>query len=285
VFWTWCARVAWIALPLTTGAELTDALNGWSRAPIIVATILLWAAWLAGLVALLAPRPWGFTLLRAVAPAAFALSVAAPVGTFTRLGASVIGFIAMVLALSAPVARASANALAYGDEDRYPLSIPVTLMVLPVPLAALCLTGGVSIGPLLLAAQRYIAGASAVVIGFPLAFVAWNSLNALSRRWLVLVPAGVTLVDPMTTADPTLMPREQVGEITTDVHGAALDLRLGPARGTITIRLRDRAYFSRRRGRLDAEVVEAEVLRIAVVDRHHFFAAAHARHLPIAART
>jgi hypothetical protein len=284
VFWTWCARVAWIVLPVTTGAALTDALDGWSRAPIIVAMVLVWGAWLAGLIALLAPRPWGFTILRAVAPAAFALSVIAPAAALTRAGASLIGFIAMVLALSAPVARASANALAYGDEDRYPLSIPATLMVLPVPLAVLCLTGGVSIGPLLLADERYIAGAGAVVIGFPLAFVAWKSLNALSRRWLVLVPAGVTLVDPMTTADPTLMPREQVGAITTDPRGAALDLRLGPARGTITIGLRDRAYFSRRRGRVDAEVVETKVLRVAVVDRHHFFAAAEVRRLPVLTR-
>jgi hypothetical protein len=284
VFWTWCARVAWIVLPFTTGAALTDALDGWSRAPIIVAMILLWGAWLAGAIALLAPRPWGFSILRAVAPAAFALSVIAPAAAVTRVGASVIGFIAMVLALSAPIARASANALAYGDEDRYPLAVPATLMLLPVPLAALCLTGGISIGPLLLADQRYIAGGAAVIIGFPLAYISWNSLYSLSRRWLVLVPAGVTLVDPMTTADPTLMPREQVGGITTDEHGAALDLRLGPARGTITIGLRERAYFSRRRGRVDAEVVEATVVRIAVVDRHHFFEAAQVRRLPVPTR-
>ena len=67
----WCARLSWALLPLAAGDALADALADWSRAG-VVATVLLWGAWAAGLVALLAPRPWGLTALRVVAPSAVA---------------------------------------------------------------------------------------------------------------------------------------------------------------------------------------------------------------------
>src|SRR4051812_12668321 len=60
----WTARAAWIVLPFTIGTAIEEAIQPWSHSPQILAAALMWAAWFAGLVALLAPRPWGFTLLR-----------------------------------------------------------------------------------------------------------------------------------------------------------------------------------------------------------------------------
>ncbi|MCU1427566.1 MAG: hypothetical protein JWL83_1566 [Actinomycetia bacterium] len=281
VIWTWCARAAWVVLPFTAGAAIADALGGWSRAPAVVAMVLLWAAWLAGLIALLAPRPWGFAILRVVAPNAFVISAIADAPGGTRVVAVVCSLVAMVFALGAPIARASANSISYGNEDRFPLSVPVPLALAPLPIAVLVIAAGVSAGPLLIADGRVIAGVIALVAGLPVAVLAANSVRALSRRWLVFVPAGLVVVDPLTLADPLLMPREDVEAIVTSAVPGALDLRLGAARGTTTFALHDHATLARRRGRANAVMLHARALRIAVVDRRTMVEVALGRRLPV----
>src|SRR4051812_49532899 len=107
--WLWCARLTWALLPVSAGGALGGALEGWSTSPARVAAILLWTAWTVGLVALLAPRPWGLTALRVVAPAAVVVSLltiggaSAPAITFSVLSCA----LAAGFALSAPVAQAA----------------------------------------------------------------------------------------------------------------------------------------------------------------------------------
>ena len=188
----WCARLTWALLPIATGDALADALDGWATAPAFVAAIFLWGAWAIGLVALLAPRPWGVTALRVAGPSAVVVTVlAAPSagGISAALGITA-AVVAAGFALSAPVARAAGNALAYGDESRFPLRIPPALKYSLVPVAVVVVSVGVTAGPLLLADERYILGGIALVIGLPAAAFFARSLHALSRRWLVLVPAG-----------------------------------------------------------------------------------------------
>jgi hypothetical protein len=281
VIWTWCARVAWVTLPFTAGVALADALDSWPHAPAIVAIVLLWAGWLAGAIALLAPRPWGFAVLRVAAPVAIATTALADAPGTTRAIGVAAAVVATVLALGAPIARASANALAYGSEDRYPLAVPPTLAFLPLPLAVAVVAGGLAAGPLLLANGRLAIGVPALVAGLPLAALAANSVFSLSRRWFVLVPAGVVIVDPLTLADPVLVPREQLATITLDHRAEALDLRLGPARGAITLWLAEPTTFVRRRGRAGMAAVQSAVVRVGVVDRSAFVSAARARRLPI----
>ena len=118
-----------------------------------------------------------------------------------------------MFALSAPVAQATGNALAYGDEVRFPLRIPPALFLGPVPLAVLLIGAGVSVGPLLIANEHYVAGVVLTVVGVAVAAVLARSLHALSLRWLVLVPAGVVVVDPLALADPVLMRREVIDHV------------------------------------------------------------------------
>ncbi len=283
MIWKWCARAAWVVLPLTVGTELARALKGWSDAPAVVAMVLLWAAWLAGTIALFAPRPWGFAILRVVAPSAVVVAAAAGAPAAIRTLGVVFAVLALVLALGAPIARASANSISYGDEDRFPLSIPASIASAPLPIAVLLVAGGISAGPLLLADGRVIGGVVALVVGLPAAALASNSIRALSNRWLVFVPAGVVLVDPLTLADPMLMPREDIAEITTGRVDGALDVRLGVARGTITISLRDHAMLMRRRGRADAVVLHARTICLAIVDRRHALEVATRRRIPVTA--
>jgi hypothetical protein len=267
----WCARLTWVLLPVSAGGALSDALAGWSTSPARCAAVLLWTAWAFGLVALLAPRPWGLTALRVVAPGAMILAIASVPST--RAGSSVLAVsscvVAGVFALSAPVAHAAVNAIAYGDEVRFPLRVPMSLLLGPVPLAVLLVGAGVSTGPLLLADGRVLLGVVVTALGFAIAFVLTRSLHALARRWLVIVPAGIVVVDPLTLADPVLMRREHVAALRrdseADATADALDLRLGTQAGTLVLTLNREQSFARRRGRRDAELRDAGVVLVSTV--------------------
>jgi len=283
----WCARLTWAVLPITTGNAFTDALQQWSTAPKIVAGILLWAVWAAGLVALLAPRPWGLTLLRVAAPAATLTTIVTVWSTSNASASLAIGWLllATVLALAPPVALAAGNALAYGDELRFPLRIPTPLQVLPVPLAVLLIASGAVTGPLLIADERFVVGIPALIVGWPLAAFLIRSLHALSRRWLVLVPAGVVVVDPLILTDPALMRREQIVSLGRTVDdpslARSLDLRLGARHGSVTITLHEPYEFARRLGRTGTALAETDVVLVAPIQVAQMLEVASTRRLAV----
>jgi hypothetical protein len=244
-------------MPLTAGSAASHALGDWTAPPRVVAVTFLWLAWGAGLVALLAPRPSGLTVVRVVAPAFFVLAVAAAIAddatTAAALGA-VVGTGAAAAAVADPaVALASANGAAYGDERRHPLRTPPALYLAPLPLARALAVAGPVAGPLLLADGELVWGLVALVVGVPLAALAFRSLQVLVRRWLVVVPAGLVVVDPMTLSDPVLVARRQLRAVhgrpaTAPLDPQTVDLRLGATLGTVEIVL-DGALDVVRRGR------------------------------------
>jgi hypothetical protein len=282
----WFARLTWVLLPVSVGGALGDALASWSSVPARVAAVIMWCAWSIGLVALLAPRPWGLTALRIVAPALILVTLASvsSASTQSALLAGTTAIVAAVFALSAPVAQSAVNALAYGDEVRFPLRVPVSLLVGPVPLAVVLAGAGACAGPLLLADGRIIVGVVATLIGFPIAYAMVRSLHSLARRFLVLVPAGVVVVDPLTLADPVLMRREEIAQVRA-LDGRVtdgLDLRLGTRAGTVEITLRAPQSFARRRGRRDAELCDAGVVLVSTVRTAAFVATAADRRIATA---
>jgi len=284
MIWVWCARVCWALLPVTTGTAFADALSGWSTAPARVAAVMLWAVWAAGLVILFVPRPWGLTALRVIAPSGL-ICVAFTV-TSTTVSSAVLAlagaFVATALALSTPIASATANALAYGDEHRVPLRVPVPLLLGPIPLAVVIIAAGATIGILLLAAGFLVAGIALVVVGLPAAFFVSRALHALSLRWLVFVPAGLAIVDPMTLVDPTLVRREDIASVqpygATGAADGVLDLRLGTRGGSVLIELREPVGFTRRRSRDRASVETPDAVALAVTGAGAVVARAQARH-------
>jgi hypothetical protein len=249
--------------------------------------VLLWAAWALGLFALFAPRPWGLTALRVLAPATVATAVLA---AFDANAAPVVVAIASSLvtaafALSAPVAQAAANSAAYGDEVRFPLRIPPSLFLAPVPLAIASIIAGVAVGPVLLADGRVVAGLIVTGVGLALAAALVRSLHSLSCRWLVLVPAGLVVADPLTLADPVLMRREQISRVERSpatTSEAALDLRLGSAAGTICVTLTEVASFARRRGRHEHALQNADAVLVSTVLTSGVVRAASARRIATA---
>jgi hypothetical protein len=237
----WIARVVWIALPFTAATTLDAAVSGWSRAPRAVAWSLVAAVWTLVTIALLVPRPRSFTIVRAGVPA-IGIATFAALPANDRLVASIAAVhvaLAAVLALSAPVAIACADGASYGDEQRWPLRLPPAVGWVLVPLTIGCAAVSVSLGPLLLADGRWLAGGVATLAGAAAGLASLRSLATLERRFVVLVPAGIVVADSLTLADPVLFPREHVRSLepvddpVRGVPGArpgVLDLRLGTRR-------------------------------------------------------
>jgi hypothetical protein len=260
--------VAWASLVITAGPAAADILDSWSSAPRAVASVVLWAVWGAVLLASLAPRPLGLTVLRVAAPVAVVLAVAAApsAGPVKGLLAVTGTAIAAGLAFTPAVGHRFVNGAAYGEERRYPLRVPPALLLGPVPLAAALIAAGVLAGPLLLADGRYAAGLVALLVAVPVVRTAGRSLYALSQRWAVLVPAGIVLKDPLTLVDPVLFPRERIASLRplpfpTAPADDILDLRLGAAAGSLVLELTDEAPLFRARGRArGGEAVKARRL-------------------------
>lgn len=284
----------WVTLPLSAGGAVAEALDGWSRAPEVLAAILCWTAWALALLGLLVPRPVGLTVARVVAPlfAVVALLVLAA-GRADPLPAGIAAgttLVAAVLVARPAVALAAANGIAYGDEIRFPLRVPPALFLGPLPVARLALGAAIASGPLLLADARYAAGAAAIVVGLPVALLTGRALHALSMRWAVLVPAGLVVVDPLTLSDPVLLHRDRIVAMraTGPVRapgGEALDLRLGATLGSVAITLdRPVEVFRATHGRRGAHALRTHEIHIAVLERDQFLDCSTRRRLRVVGR-
>jgi hypothetical protein len=287
----WLVRGVWVTLPVTAGPAAANALVGWSSGPQVVAAVLIWGAWAGVLLAVLAPRPLGLTALRVVAPVFFALAVVAAfadeVSAAAAAGALVVTAVAAALAVTPAIAIAAANGVAYGDERRFPLKTPPVLLLGPLPLAPLLVGAGVATGPLLIAAGRPVIGAITTVVGLPLAAVMARALHGLSRRWVVLVPAGLVLVDPLTLPDPVLFLRERIVSLrAVDPRTAAppgtVDLRLGGLSDSLGLTLdREAEFLFTRRGLRGAAPAKGTEVRFAAVRRADLLATAAERRIRV----
>jgi hypothetical protein len=207
----WVLRLAWAALPLTTGAVLAAGLDGRSRSVQLVANIGLWAGWALVLVATLVPHPVGLTALRLAAPAGLVSVLAAVVAGDPSVVATLVGVagsaVTVALAFAPAAGMLFVNGPSYVDERRYPLRAPGPLLLGPLPLAWAVAVVGPAVGVLLLAAGQWVAGAVVTAVTGVASVVLVRAMHGLSRRWVVFVPAGVVLHDPMTLADPVLFQR------------------------------------------------------------------------------
>ena len=204
----------WLALPFTAGPAYGAALAQHSEAVRLSATILLWAPWAVVLVGTLVPYPAGLTALRLCAPAAFVASVlAAATGrpsVLASAAAVAVTGLDLAVALAPPTGALYVNGPAYPNERRYPLRPPGALLLGPIEASWAVVVGAPAVGILLLAARAWVAGAVVLLVGLPAAVVLARSLHGLSRRWLVFVPAGVVLHDPMALLDPVLFSRKVI---------------------------------------------------------------------------
>ena len=218
----WPFRVIWVVLALSASTSAADAL-GDSTAAVVVWSTVAWVAWGAVLVALLVPRMVGLTVVRILAPAlALAAIAAAAGGSMASVldGLTVVAAaLAIVVALAPWTADALVDGSSYGPERRFALRTPLALTTVAVVTWAVVV--GSAAGALsLLATEQWLAAVGGLVVGAAIAWAGSRSIHQLSKRWLVLVPTGLVVHDPLVMPEPQLFLRQTMA-------------RVGPAEATV----------------------------------------------------
>jgi len=206
----WILRAWWLALPLTAGPAFSDALHSADVPVRTLASVGLWVGWAVGLAATLVPHPLSLTALRVLAPAGVVAAIVTAVGQEGAALAVAWTAVAAGLSLAPDTGILCVNGPAYPNERRFPLRAPGALLLGPLELAWALVVAGVVAGPLLLAGHHWVLGAIATAVGLPVASLLARSLHQLSKRWVVFVPAGLVLVDPIGLVDSVLVRRQQL---------------------------------------------------------------------------
>jgi hypothetical protein len=258
----WLLRATWVALPLTAGSAFAAAFDGRSLPVQTTASVGLWALWAGVLSASLIRLPLTLTIVRVVAPAALVAMLLAELTT-GGIRLDLIATIApLAFAYMPEVGIEFVNGPSYPNERRFPLRPPGLLLLGPVPVAWAVVVGLPAAGALLLAARVWALGAIALAAGAGAVVVLGRSLYGLSRRWIVFVPAGVVIHDPMALADPVLFPREHIVRLALAPVGAderAFDLTMRAFGNAIELDLDEPAPLAMLRG----QTAEVQSLLVA----------------------
>lgn len=201
----WAARVAWLGVGLVAPwSVLADDSSASVRGVLLA---MGWFGWVVVLVALLVPSAISLTASRILVP----LAVIASFAALDPL-CIIVSMIAAVLVLSPDVCDALVQGGAYGAEVRYLLRTPIPYLA-PAVLVWAALVSSVVTGPLLLAVGRWWAG---IPVSLVAALLCWKvpvRLHRLSRRWLVLVPAGIVVHDHLVLAETMMLRRSNISMV------------------------------------------------------------------------
>lgn len=227
------ARVAWVVVPLSGGAAIESAVDGRSSAVRWTTAVGGWSLFAIVAIALLIPAVISLTLARVAAPLVIVAAVGSAIAGGSGLEVALLvvpAIVATAAIFSADVGRWMVQASAYGDEDRFLLRSPVAAGTAAI-VAWLLWAVAFTTGPLMLAAQNWLVGIPVTVVALGLTLFVGPRWHAMSRRWLVLVPAGLVVHDPLVLAD-TLMVRstQLLGLGLAHADTVAADLT-GPASG------------------------------------------------------
>lgn len=222
--------VAWLVLawraPWSSVGGFTDATE-------LVAISWGWAGWIGLAAACLVPSPASLTVVRIVAPLAVICSVAD-----ADPWAAAAAAVAMMATASGTFCDTMAQGGAYGDERRFCLRTPVPQLA-PAALAWMLLVGTTVAGSLTAADGRWPVAVPLLLLA---AIFIWRvpvRLHRLSRRWLVLVPAGVVVHDHVVLAETVMVKRHAVSGVSVTRHPTdAFDLTGGTAGPRLEITLR-----------------------------------------------
>lgn len=228
----WLLRGLWLLTGLAGSAALDDALDA-DHTGATVARILLGLGWVAGVGAMAVPAVRSLTAVRTLVPLSIPAAIAMWVaGADAAISVPALGtaLTATVVAGTAEVGRAFVQASAYGAEDRHLLRPPAAYLAAAV-LSWLVVASLLTIGVALLAAERWAIGIGATAIGALLGAWSWPRWHRLSRRWLVVVPAGLVVHDHLVLAETLMLRRIQLaGLALAGADTEAADLT-GPAGG------------------------------------------------------
>ncbi len=187
----------WQSLAHTHSSAVGSVLLAWG-----------WSSFLAVAIAILVPSPLSLTAIKCITPlvAVCAFASASPAGIFGAVAALIISW-------SALFADVMVQGSAYGEESRFALRTPVPYWA-PTVVAWALLTGSLVGGTLLTAAKNYVVGVLLLIIGALLVRTVPKRLHRLSRRWLVIVPAGIVIHDHLVLFETIMCMRSKIVSIT-----------------------------------------------------------------------
>ena len=229
----WIARAGWIVVAVVGGTAVQAAVDGRSSAVVWTTAIGAWSLWGVVALALAIASVRSLTVVRVGVPLAAVATIGAAIGgapAVDLLGLGIPVIITLGAVAAAEFGRQFVQASAYGDEERFPLRMPVaagTAAVLSWSVWAPALIAG----PLLFAAEQWIVGALVIVVAVGGGVFLGPRWHRLSQRWFVLVPAGIVLRDPVVLADTLALRTGQVARLgLAPADTEAADLT-GPASG------------------------------------------------------
>jgi hypothetical protein len=249
----WAARVAWALLPVSVVASLAAGLESRSDAVALTVAIGLWIGWAVALGAYFVPNAITLTIVRILVPVSIvAIAIIGPIGGFDIGDGLALASTIVVTALCflPAVGAVFLHGIAYGDEVRVALRAPGVLLIGPIEVSWAVLVAGLSVGPLLLAAKQWVIGAVLTAAGLVIVFALARAFHQLARRWVVFVPAGVVVHDPIGLVDPVLFPRGWVrGFAPAPADTDATDLTMGAPGLAVEIALTRKIEIIQRLGR------------------------------------
>jgi hypothetical protein len=227
----WALRVVWVlagfALAVAVSRATHDVPGGFisTAATYLVVGLVV--------VALVVPSPDSLTVSRMLVPAAVPASVIAVTsGERPTVAAIALGLtiVATMLVMSGEVAEALVQGAAYGDERRFPLRTPAPILV-PAFLLWLVWCAATLSAVVLLCNHRWVLGVALAVAAAALTWLVFTRQSRLSNRWLVLVPAGVVVRDPLVLGETLMVQRTNLATAhLAPADSEAADLS-GPAGG------------------------------------------------------
>ena len=263
----WVPRCAWVLLALAPNA-LGASLQSHARTTELVFTGAAWALWSVVTGALFWLSPLSLTAIRMVVPAVF-IGVLVTIFTDPEIGRvwPLIGFLLVTvvcIAVFLPLFGAlHVQASAYGNERRLPLRVPRT-QILPIVLAWLVIAGSLC-GALFAGAAHiwWLLIATSAIFATAVKLLT-PQLHRFSRRWLVVVPAGVVVHDQLLLAETFMVRTSSVVNVVLSASSKDTLNLTGSTRGDfLLVYLRDAEnialspYLSRLLGTLDAVHVKA----------------------------
>lgn len=240
----WVLRVSAVATGATVPL-LSNRLEALSSGASALASIALWATWAVVLLCVLVPSAVSLTALRLVAPAHLAITTILVVGALAgesdavTVAALVPTLITSIVALSADIGSNFVQSSAYGDELRV-LLLPSPSFAFVIVVSWLIWVASLVVGVLALIREAWVAGGILLAVGVILGVILPRRFHRFSRRWLVVVPAGLVLHDHVVLGETAMFTRDSIRSITVSRRDAEVADLSGRGRGTgVTVELLD----------------------------------------------
>lgn len=282
----WAARAVWLLVAVVGGAAIGQALSDHSTAVQRVGTVGSWVGWAAVAIAIVLPSTIGLTIVRSMVPAGVTVAIIASIGGASADDAAVlIGLTVLMGALTAAAefGQSFAQGSAYGHERRFVLRPPVAFMLPAVASWGVLCAASIT-GPLLLAARAWLAGVPITLLALAAGWFLGRRFHLLSRRWLVLVPAGFVIHDQLVLAETAMLPRASLASLRLALADTQAADLTGPAAGhAVEVALVDATtvVLAPTRAKPNGTALHVRSLLVAPTRPGRLLQAAAADHLPV----